>query len=91
MLQPDSDDVIEATRLDRLRGLRRTEPQAFPETAHSALVLMKAIDDHLAGHPVIAADPSLYRLAYRAFESLFVLHQELAGGCTHPSAAIARV
>ncbi len=77
MLQSDSDEVIEATRLDRLRGLRHTAPQALPETAHSALVLMKAIDDHLAGAPVIAADPELYRLTYRAFESLFALHQAL--------------
>ncbi len=79
MLQSDSDEVIEATRLDRLRGLRQAAPQALPETAHSALVLMKAVDDHLAGAPVIAADPELYRLTYRAFESLYALHQALGG------------
>ena len=78
MFQPDPDEIIEATRLDRLRGLRHTAPRALPDMAHSALVLMKAIDDHLAGSPAIAADPDLYRLSYRAFESLYALHQ--AGG-----------
>lgn len=38
---------------------------------------MKAIDDNLAGHPHITADPELYHLAYRAFEALFTLHRAL--------------
>ncbi|GEO19463.1 hypothetical protein [Microvirga aerophila] len=78
MLQPDPDEVIETTRLDRLRTLRQSVPQGLPEAAHSVSVLLKAVDDHLAGHPTIAANPELYRLTYRAFENLFTLHQALS-------------
>jgi hypothetical protein len=81
MLQPDSDEVIEATRLDRLRALRQSRSaQTLAEAAHSASVLLKAVDDHLAGHPTIAADPELYRLTYRAFENLFAVHQAIGRG-----------
>jgi hypothetical protein len=80
MLQPDPDDVIEATRLDRLRVLRQSRSaQTLAEAAHSASVLLKAVDDRLAGHPTIASDPELYRLTYRAFENLFAVHQALGG------------
>jgi hypothetical protein len=86
MVQPDPDEVIEATRLDRLRALRQSQnAQPLPEASHSASVLMKAVDDHLAGHPTITSDPDLYRLTYRAFEALFTLHQEL-GARPMPSA-----
>lgn len=75
MLQPDPDDVIEATRLDRLKTLRQSPAiEPLPEAAHCVSVLMKALDDHLAGHPTIASDRELYHLAYRAFENLFALH-----------------
>lgn len=77
MVQPDPDDVIETTRRDRIRTMRQAARPALPEPRHSVSVLMKAVDDHLAGHPAIAADPDLYRLAYRAFENLFTLHQAL--------------
>jgi hypothetical protein len=80
LLQPDPDEVIEATRLDRLSALRqRPTSQHLPEAAHSASVLMKAIDDHLAGNPSIASDRELYRLTYRAFESLFALRKTIVG------------
>ncbi|MFC4175034.1 hypothetical protein ACFOYU_23735 [Microvirga sp. GCM10011540] len=77
MLQPDPDEIIEATRRERMRTLLNGMPHALPEASHSASVLMKAVDDHLAGHPAVAACPDLYRLAYRAFENLFALHQAL--------------
>ena len=78
MLQPDPDQIIEATRLERIRGLRQLSTQALPDAAHSASILMKAVDDQLAGHPDVTADPELYRLAYRAFEALFTLQQALS-------------
>jgi hypothetical protein len=82
MLPTDTDELIEATRLDRLRSLRQSPgAQPLPAAAHSASVLMKAVDDHLAGHPDIAADPELYRLTYRAFENLFALRQALSETC----------
>ncbi len=77
MLQPDSDEVIEATRLDRVKCLRQVPPRGLSETACTALTLMKAIDDQLAGTPFIATDPELYRMTYRAFESLYALHEAL--------------
>ncbi len=81
MLQPDPDEVIEATRLDRLRVLRQSRStQTLAEAAHSTSVLLKAVDDYLAGHPTIASDPELYRLTYRTFENLFAIHQALGGG-----------
>jgi hypothetical protein len=47
MLQPDPDNVIEATRLDRLRTLRQAPAiEPLPEAAHCVSVLMKALDDH---------------------------------------------
>jgi len=39
---------------------------------------MKAVDDNLAGHPHITANPEFYQLAYRAFEALFTLHYALS-------------
>lgn len=78
MLQPDPSQVIEQTRLDRLRGLQQsTNTKKLPDASHAAAVLMKAVDDHLAGHPHITADPELYHLTYRAFEALFTLHHAL--------------
>lgn len=75
VFQPDPAQIVEETRLDRLRGLRQpTRVEQLPDASHAAAVLMKAIDDNLAGHPHIAADPELYHLAYRAFEALFTLH-----------------
>ena len=78
MLQPDSAHIIEQTRLDRLRGLPQSvRLENLPEVSHATSVLMKAVDDNLAGHPHITADPELYHLAYRAFEALFTLHYAL--------------
>ncbi|WP_445503385.1 hypothetical protein [Microvirga sp. G4-2] len=78
MLQPDPAHIIEETRLDRLRGLHQSiRVEQLPDASHAAAVLMKAIDDNLAGHPHITADPELYHLAYRAFEALFTLHHAL--------------
>ena len=80
MLQPDPDELIEATRLERLRALRQLRSvKTLAEAAHSASVLLKAVDDHLADHPAIASDPELYCLTYRAFENLFAVHQALGG------------
>lgn len=78
MLQPDPVQIIEESRLDRLRELPRPKSlDQLPEAPHAAAVLMKAVDDNLAGHPHITADPELYHLAYRAFEALFTLHHAL--------------
>lgn len=78
MFQPDPAQIIEETRLDRLRGLRQSvKADRLPDAPHAAAVLMKAVDDNLAGHPHITADPELYQLAYRAFEALFTLHHVL--------------
>ena len=78
MLQPDPAQIIEETRLDRLRGLQRSPGMTqLPNASHAAAVLMKAVDDNLAGHPQITTDPELYHLAYRAFEALFALHHVL--------------
>lgn len=75
VFQPDPAQIIEETRLDRLRLLQQpTRGEQFPDAPHTAAVLMKAIDDNLAGHPHITADPELYHLVYRAFEALFTLH-----------------
>jgi len=79
VLQPDPTQIIEGTRLERLRGLQRsTKVEQFPDAIHAATVLMKAVDDNLAGHPHITANPELYHLAYRAFEALFTLHCALS-------------
>lgn len=79
MFQPDPAQLIEETRLDRLKGLQQlTRVEHLPDAPHAAAVLMKAVDDNLAGHPHIAADPELYHLAYRAFEALFTLHHALS-------------
>lgn len=79
MLQPDPAQIVEETRLDRLRVLQQSiKDETLPEASHAAEVLMKAVDDNLAGHPHVTADPELYHLAYRAFEALFTLHQALA-------------
>ena len=79
MLQPDPTQIIEGTRLERLRGLQRsTTVEQFPDAIHAATVLMKAVDDNLAGHPHITANPEFYQLAYRAFEALFTLHYALS-------------
>ncbi|WP_091135884.1 hypothetical protein [Microvirga guangxiensis] len=78
MLQSDPDQLIEETRLDRLRGIQQSKNIGqYPDASHAASVLMKAVDDQLAGHPDITADPVLYHLAYRAFEALFTLHRAL--------------
>lgn len=78
MLQPDPAQLVEETRLERLRGLQQsTSSEQLPDASHAAAVLMKAVDDNLAGHPHITADPELYHLAYRAFEALFTLHRAL--------------
>jgi hypothetical protein len=78
VLQPDSAQMIEESRLDRLRELPQSiSLEKLPEASHAAGVLMKAVDDNLAGHPQITADPELYHLAYRAFEALFTLHYAL--------------
>lgn len=79
VLQPDPTQIIEETRRDRLRGLQRsTKGEQFLDATHAAAVLMKAVDDNLAGHPHITANPELYHLAYRAFEALFTLHCALS-------------
>ena len=78
MLQADPIQIVEETRLERLRGLQHSiKPDTLPDAPHAAAVLMKAVDDNLAGHPDITADPELYHLAYRAFEALFTLHRAL--------------
>ena len=78
MLQPDSAHIIEQTRLDRLRGNSQSKDlRNLPEASHATSVLMKAVDDNLAGHPSVTANPELYHLAYRAFEALFTLHYAL--------------
>jgi hypothetical protein len=78
VLQPDPTQIIEESRLDRLRELPQSKNlEQLPEASHAAAVLMKAVDDNLAGHPHITADPELYQLAYRAFEALFTLHHAL--------------
>jgi hypothetical protein len=78
---PESYQESEASRRERLRELRRSPaPQAgLPDPVHTALVLMKAVDDKLASHPDVAADPDLYHLAFKAFEALFELHNALGG------------
>jgi hypothetical protein len=79
VFQPDTAHLIEETRLDRIQGLRQpTRAEQLPDAPHAAAVLMKAVDDNLAGHPQITADPELYHLAYRAFEALFTLHHALS-------------
>jgi hypothetical protein len=78
VLQADPIQIVEETRLDRLKGLQQAiRPANLPDAPHAAAVLMKAVDDNLAGHPDITADPELYHLAYRAFEALFTLHRAL--------------
>jgi hypothetical protein len=76
----DAAEVIEASRQERLQeqwGLPKTDP-SVSTAIHATDVLMKAVDDHLAGHRAILADPELYSLTYRAFENLFALRQALA-------------
>jgi hypothetical protein len=80
MQYPDVDENIEASRQERLQeqwGLPKTDP-SVSTAIHAAEVLMKAVDDHLAGHLAILANPELYSLTYRAFENLFALRQALA-------------
>jgi hypothetical protein len=90
MPYPDSDEEIEISRQERLRELREsarlggTAPRGINEAVNTAAALMKSVDDGLAGHPVVAANPDLYRLAYRAFENLFELHRAMGG--EHPPA-----
>jgi hypothetical protein len=80
---PDPDEEIEASRHERLNELRTVSRGSQPkrieleEAIRNASVLMKAVDDHLAGNPVIVSNPELYRLAYRAFENLFELHRAM--------------
>jgi hypothetical protein len=60
----------------RASGIVNTDPRV--STAIDAmLVLMKAVDDHLAGHCAILMNPELYSSTYRAFENLFVFRQAL--------------
>jgi len=70
----DNEQEVEASRLERLREITPSNP-GLDDAAHKTAVLLKAIDDHLAGHPAIVRNPGLYRLVYRSFENLFLLHQ----------------
>lgn len=69
-------DEIEASRLERLKDIKALDG-SLGDALHKTAVLMKAIDEHLAGHPAIATDPYLYRFTYKAFESLFSLHEAI--------------
>lgn len=71
-----TEEEIEVSRIERLAQIKdRTLGSA--DALGKATALLKLIDDHLAGHSVVTSDPELYRLTFRAFESLFELHQAL--------------
>ena len=82
MSYPDSEDDIEVSRQERLGDLRasgRGGEAGLQDAIRIAAHLMKSVDDGLAGNPAVVSDPDLYRLAYRAFESLYELHRAMGG------------
>lgn len=75
---PVSEEEIEVSRIERLAQIKDRTLSA-DDALGKTTALLKLIDDHLAGHPVITSEPELYRLTFRAFENLFELQQLLNG------------
>lgn len=73
-----TEEEIEASRIERIAHIK-DRMLGSSDALGKTTALLKLVDDHLAGHPVIAADPELYRLTFRAFENLFELHLALKG------------
>lgn len=87
----DTDEEIEAFRLERLEALAEdremaaaelvAESQAgslrFHEALHTASLVLDFNDRHLADHPAVVANPAVYQLAHKAHEYLFALYQRL--------------
>lgn len=73
-----TEEEIEVSRIERLAQIKDRTLSA-DDALGKTTALLKLIDDHLAGHPIITAEPELYRLTFRAFESLFELQRLLKG------------
>ena len=71
-----TEEEIELSRIERLAQIG-DRTLSVDDALGKAAALLKLIDDHLAGHPVITSEPELYRLTFRAFENLFELQQAL--------------
>ncbi len=73
-------DLAQEREQDVAELIASVAPGTFAchEAMHMTSVVMDNIDQHIADHPAIAANPEWFRLATRASETLFRLYEEIA-------------